>query len=58
MGWLFRKINNFINDNSGKNNGKILQSLCCGLKEELNEYYRLIAILENLKNDQEKSFSK
>jgi hypothetical protein len=51
MGWLFRKINIFIEDNSSKVKGKIIQALCCGLKEELNEYYRLIAILENLKNE-------
>ena len=54
MGWLYRKVNLFIEENSGKDNGKILQSFCCGLKEELNEYYKLIVILENLKNDQEK----
>jgi hypothetical protein len=28
------------------------------LKDELKEYYRLLAILENLKNDQEKQYNK
>jgi len=32
MGWLFRKVNDFINENSGVDKGQILQSLCCGLK--------------------------
>ncbi len=28
------------------------------MKDELKEYYRLLAILENLKNDQEKQYNK
>ena len=56
MGWLFKKICDFLKDQAER--GLVYQSLCYGIKEELNEYYRLIAILENLReseDDQSKS---
>ena len=39
---------------SKPSNGLINQSLCIAIKEELNEYYRLIAILENLRGNDSK----
>lgn len=57
MGWLFRKVHSFIENNSNPKKGFILQSLCVALKEELNEYYRLIAIFENLKKDETRQAS-
>jgi len=57
MGWLFKKVHAFIENNSNPKSGFILQSLCVALKEELNEYYRLIAIFENLRKDETRQAS-
>ncbi len=46
MGWLFKKIIDFLNTEPS---GLMNQAFCQAVKEELNEYYRLIAILENLR---------
>jgi gamma-tubulin complex component 3 len=51
MGWLFKKVHSFL-QNEGER-GLIFQSLCYGIREELNEYYRLIAILENLRESED-----
>ncbi|KRX07189.1 hypothetical protein PPERSA_00346 [Pseudocohnilembus persalinus] len=48
VGWLFKKVTDFLKLNP---QGLINQSLHLAIKEELNEYYRLIAVLENLKNE-------
>jgi gamma-tubulin complex component 3 len=53
MGWLFRKVVDFIQINNDATNGLIFQSFCFALKEELNEYYRLIAILDNLRESED-----
>ncbi|CAD8114951.1 unnamed protein product [Paramecium primaurelia] len=44
-GWLFKKIQTFTQSNY---NSLVLQALQNSIKEELNEYYRLIAYFENL----------
>ncbi|CAD8113411.1 unnamed protein product [Paramecium primaurelia] len=44
-GWLFKKIQTFTQLNY---NSLVLQALQKSIKEELNEYYRLIAYFENL----------
>ena len=54
MGWLFRRVREYILlatnfDQSGRNHvehGLVGQSLSFALQEELNDYYRLVAILE------------
>ena len=51
MGWLFRKVDQFIKANSSPDKGKILQSFCYGLKEELNEYYRQLNDQRRLTKD-------
>lgn len=54
MGWLYKKITDFL----GKGQPGILnQSLNLAMKDELNEYYRLIAILENLINQEQNALS-
>jgi len=50
MGWLYKKVVNFIEEANIDSRGLVHQSLCYALKEELNEYYRLIAVLENLRD--------
>jgi len=58
MGWLYKKVVNFIEEANIDSRGLVHQSLCYALKEELNEYYRLIAVLENLRDtDDEQSRS-
>ncbi|CAD8126463.1 unnamed protein product [Paramecium sonneborni] len=44
-GWLFKKIQSFTQTTY---NSLVLQALQNSIKEELNEYYRLIAYFENL----------
>ena len=48
LGWIFKKINEFLGHQPI---GLIKQSLFFSIKEELNEYYQLLAVLENLKNE-------
>ena len=52
IGWLFNKIQDFLNITSTTIRGLTFQSLCYAIKEELNEYYHLIAILENMRNQE------
>jgi gamma-tubulin complex component 3 len=52
---LFRKITTFINktiNGGGQENGLVGQSLCYALQEEMNDYYRLVAVLEAQMNEQ------
>lgn len=47
MGWIYNKIKSLLNES--KNNtflGTINNAFCRIINDELNEYYRLIAILE------------
>lgn len=47
LGYLYRRVNTFIKERERVNEiGMIEQSLCHHLQTQLNEYYRLIAILE------------
>ncbi|KAG2013609.1 gamma-tubulin complex component 3 [Coprinopsis cinerea AmutBmut pab1-1] len=47
LGYLYRRVNNFIREREGAGAiGMIEQRLCHHLQSQLNEYYRLIAILE------------
>jgi gamma-tubulin complex component 3 len=50
MGILFQKINGFLDQQSSKITGLTFQSLSYAIKEELNQYYRFIAILENMRD--------
>jgi len=57
MGWLFRKITSFINATTSstarkEEQGLVGQSLCYALQEEMNDYYRLVAVLEAQMNEQ------
>ena len=47
MGWMYRKIIEYINMNVDETSiGIVTQSFCFALHQELTEYYRLIALLE------------
>lgn len=45
LGWLYRKVMTFINSAS-EENAMTIQSFVYALKQELTEYYRLLALLE------------
>ncbi len=49
LGWLFKKITDFLEKPC---HGLIRQSLNIAVREELNEYYRLLAVLENIRAKQ------
>ena len=53
LGWLYNKVQAFLKLQTNTIKGLIFQSLCYSVKEELNEYFRLIAILENLRDSEE-----
>jgi len=48
LGWLFNKVNNFCNivNRDPTGNGFIYQSFASALSDEVREYYRMIAIIE------------
>lgn len=50
MGWLYRKVTNFINQNI-EEESLARQSLCYAFQSELTEYYRLIALLEQQREE-------
>lgn len=50
IGWLFAKIQEFLRLQENTIKGLIFQSLCFAVKEEINEYYHLMAILENMRD--------
>lgn len=52
LGWLFKKVQDFTSGGAIRKEplGLINQSLYAAIQEELIEYYRLIAILENLRS--------
>ncbi|CAK9291318.1 unnamed protein product [Gordionus sp. m RMFG-2023] len=45
-GWLYFKIQNFINENNVLEKGLILQVLSSSLKDELIHYYKLISVIK------------
>lgn len=53
MGWLFRKVVDFLQTSNQNPHGLIYDSLCYTIRNELNEYYRLIAILDNLRDSED-----
>ena len=52
-GWLFRKVTDFIQNAQYNSKGLIYESLCYTIRNELNEYYRLIAVLDNLRDTED-----
>jgi gamma-tubulin complex component 3 len=50
MGVLYQKIKNFLDVQSSSMTGLVSQSLCYAIKDELSEYYRFIATLENMRD--------
>ena len=47
LGYLYRRVDNFVREREAANAiGMIEQSLCHYLQAQLNNYYRLIAVLE------------
>lgn len=47
IGWIYKKIKNLISESEKDTTlGQINNSFCSIIEDELNEYYRLIAILE------------
>jgi len=58
MGWLYKNVSTFIEQNNAASKGLVFQALCGAIKDELEEYYRLIATLEGLRDtDDEQSRS-
>jgi len=58
MGWLYRNVSNFVEQNGSQSQGLVFQALCGALRDELEEYYRLLATLEGLRDiDDEQSRS-
>lgn len=50
MGWLYKKVNDYMVRNIDQQyNDYMTQSLCYAIQSELQEYYRLLALLENQK---------
>ncbi|KAL8252856.1 hypothetical protein R6Q59_036549 [Mikania micrantha] len=47
LGWLFRKVNKYVCDNLGKNDGTVAQAFCVALQDELLEYHKLITVLQS-----------
>ncbi len=48
LGWLFNTVHQFIETSNGqKDLGLVGQSLATALREELNDYYRLLSLLED-----------
>ncbi|KAH8556990.1 Spc98 family-domain-containing protein [Umbelopsis sp. PMI_123] len=47
LGWLYKRIQNFISTNiDNASIGLVGQSFCSSLQREMNDYYKLIAVLE------------
>ncbi|XP_047327004.1 gamma-tubulin complex component 3 [Impatiens glandulifera] len=50
LGWLFRKVRGYISESMDKfpaeDVGTVGQAFCAALQDELSEYYKLLAILE------------
>ena len=54
LGWLFRRVQNFLRARAGdKALGLVGQSFCAAVQKELTEYYRLVAVLEGQENQRE-----
>ena len=56
MGWLYRNIVKYADENSD-DGGLVVQSFCSALRKELTEYYRLLALLEQQKEEFQGAFS-
>lgn len=51
LGYLYRRVDSFVREREAVNTvGMIEQSLCHYLQSQLNDYYRLIAVLETQLN--------
>jgi hypothetical protein len=51
LGWLYSKVVSFINRSlEDRSLGLVAQSFCHALREELADYYRLVAVLESQLN--------
>lgn len=50
LGWLFSKVDGYVQsvlrDNLHLHNGLIVQAFAFALQDELHDYYRLLAVLE------------
>lgn len=46
LGWLYRKIQKFVDTVSQSLHGLVLQCFCSAINKELSNYFKLIAILE------------
>lgn len=53
-GWLFRKVAEYVQSSQYNTKGLIHEALSYTIRNELNEYYRLIAILDNLRDSENK----
>ena len=56
MGWLYRNIAKYADENA-EDGGLVVQSFCSALRRELTEYYRLLALLEQQKDEFQGAFS-
>jgi len=50
LGWLFKKVNDWLKRNvetsASMDVNQVTQALCFSIQSELNEYFRLMAILD------------
>ena len=49
LGLMYQKIKDFLELQMVSITGLVMQSVCYGIKEELNEYYRFLAVLESMR---------
>ena len=53
LGWLFKKVNDWLKHNvetsASMDVNQVTQALCFSIQSELNEYFRLMAILDSQK---------
>eukprot|EP00002_Diphylleia_rotans_P014175 TRINITY_DN2757_c0_g1_i1.p1 TRINITY_DN2757_c0_g1~~TRINITY_DN2757_c0_g1_i1.p1 ORF type:complete len:882 (+),score=144.03 TRINITY_DN2757_c0_g1_i1:59-2704(+) len=48
VGWIYRRINNYLIQRASElSTGSISQSFCSTIKQDLLDYYRLVAVLES-----------
>ena len=52
LGWFYKRIMNYLHKHSNNiHEGQVVQSFCSGIQTELNEYFRLLTVLEKQLQD-------
>ncbi|KAI3819990.1 hypothetical protein L1987_13845 [Smallanthus sonchifolius] len=47
LGWLFRKVNRYVSDNTCENVGTVVKAFCVALEDEVLEYHKLLTVLKS-----------